>query len=46
MFQISRKLGFVALAVADLLLAAPAGAAVIAHYSFDTSVTQDDSGNG
>lgn len=46
MFDLPRKIGFAALTVATLSFAAPAGAGVIAHYSFDTTVTQDDSGNG
>jgi len=46
MFDRTRKIGFIATTAAALAFSMPAGAGVVAHYSFDTNVTQDDSGNG
>ena len=46
MFDISRSFRIATLAAAGLILAAPATAGVLAHYSFNNAVTRDDSGNG
>lgn len=46
MFSVPRILGSAAIVISALGYAATSSANVIAHYSFDTSVTTDDSGNG
>ena len=46
MFVFSRKFSCLAVVAAASLYAAQAGAGVVAHYSFDNTVTADDSGNG
>jgi hypothetical protein len=46
MFNLSRKIGVFAVAVAAIGWTTSANAGVVAHYSFDATVTADDSGNG